>query len=61
MPETDEVKVIKYKIYVLAVCILPNFILPTFDKIERLFSSAGCAYNDYRKNLLPINFLLEFR
>ena len=57
MPETDKFQVFKYKIYVLAVCIFPNFILPTFDSIERFFSSAGYAYNDYQKNLLPIIIL----
>ena len=52
MPETDNFQVFKYEIYVLAVRIFPNFILPTFGNIERFFSSAGYAYNDYRKNFL---------
>ena len=60
MTETDKFQVFKYKIYVLAVCIFPNFILPTFNNIERFFSSAEYACNDYRKNLLPIIIFLEY-
>ena len=39
--------------------IFPNFISPTSDVLERVFSSAGYAYNDYRKNLLPINLEMQ--
>ena len=32
-----------------------RFILPTSNIVERLFSSAGYAYNDMRKALIPAN------
>ena len=34
MPETDKFKVNEYKIYLLAVCIFPNFNSPTFYNSE---------------------------
>ena len=31
-----------------------SFLMPTSNHIERLFSAAGNAYNDLRKNILPV-------
>ena len=33
----------------------PKFLQPTSNLLERFFSTAGYAYNDYRKHLLPMN------
>ena len=37
-----------------------RFILPTSNIVERLFSSAGYAYNDMRKALIPANLEEQF-
>ena len=31
-----------------------SFIMPTSNHMERLFSAAGFAYDDLRKNILPV-------
>ena len=37
----------------------PKFLQPTSNLLERYFSTAGYAYNDYRKNLLPMDLEMQ--
>ena len=36
-----------------------RFLVPTADKLERFFSSAGIAFNDFRQSLLPVNLEMQ--
>ena len=36
-----------------------RFLVATADKLERFFSSAGIAFNDFRQSLVPVNLEMQ--
>ncbi len=43
----------------LATPVKAFFLLPSSNIVERFVSAAGYTFNDYRKNLLPMNLEVQ--